>query len=122
MAWWGDGDAAEDADAVAPEGLGESGFQRVVFHPEPLPAPKSKGKGKAARGAASAKAPSPAEDDRRTPLQIQLAQITEKHKNDPAEAMVPAMRDALSAAGRDVPDDWILAIAESLRTKGPTPP
>jgi hypothetical protein len=98
----------------------------VVFHPEPLEPPKAKGKGAgkdkgaAARGAAPAKAPPPAEHERRTPLQIQLAEITEKYKDDPIEAMVPAMRDALSASGRDVPDDWILAIAEGLRRDGPT--
>jgi hypothetical protein len=125
MAWWGNGDAGEDALADVPDGLGESAFRRVVFEPEPLQAPKAKGKGagrgKTARDAAPAKAPSPAEEDRRTPLQVQLAEITEKHRDGPVEAMVPAMRDALSAAGRDVPDDWILAIAESLREKGPTP-
>jgi hypothetical protein len=117
MTWWGNGDAG----AEPPEGAAETPFWPQVFEPEPLQAPKGKGKGKNTRGGASAKAPSPAEDDRRTPLQVQLADITEKHKDGPVEAMVPAMREALSAAGRDVPDDWILAIAESLRRNGPTP-
>jgi hypothetical protein len=55
----------------------------------------------------------------RTALQEKMAEIAEKHKDGPVEDMTGPIREALAANGRDVPDDWILAIAEGLRQHGP---
>jgi len=55
----------------------------------------------------------------RTPLQEAVAEIAEKHKDGPVEDMAGPIREALAAHGREVPDDWILAIAEGLRQHGP---
>jgi hypothetical protein len=57
----------------------------------------------------------------RTPLQERMAEIAEKHKDGPIEDMTAPIREALAAHGRDVPDDWILAIAEGLRQHGLMP-
>ena len=54
-----------------------------------------------------------------TALQETMAKIAEKHKGGPIEDMTGPIRDALAADGREVPDDWILAIAEGLRRHGP---
>jgi len=55
----------------------------------------------------------------RTALQEKMAEIAEKHKDGPIEDMTGPIRDALAADGREVPGDWILAIAEGLRQHGP---
>ncbi len=51
-----------------------------------------------------------------------MAQIAEEHKDGPIEDMTAPIREALVAHGRDVPDDWILTIAEGLRRHGPILP
>lgn len=142
MGWFTRGDRAPEPETFIstsvvfkPQPLDDDGWDDVVVKPgddlPPYKAPavgKPEAKAKAARRrkpAGIAKASTPpaarAEDDRRTPLQIQLAEITEKHKDDPIEEMIGPIREALVAHGRDVPDDWIVAIAEGLRRHGPTP-
>ena len=55
----------------------------------------------------------------RTAMQEKMAEIAEKHKDGPISDMAGPIRDALAAHGREVPDDWIVAIAEGLRQHGP---
>lgn len=125
MAWWGKGDQGDDADAEAASP--ETEVRRVVFEPEPLVGAAAKERKVKPDDTAALdvewaivarSAPAPAA--RRTPLQAQLAAILKKHKDGPIEDLAASIREALNASGREVPDDWILAIAEGLRRNGPT--
>ena len=130
MAWWGKGDLGDGADSEAPSA--QAAVRAVVFEPEPLDENAAPGK-QAGRGRVVPDrhpAPdlewvivartAPVAAVSRSALQTQFAEITEKFKDAPIEHMIPAMREALEARGREVPEDWILAIAEGLRRNGPT--
>ena len=105
----------------------------VVFHPEPLEDDAEEALGVVKIGPVADPAlataveqewtivarTAPAANATRTALQEKMAEIAKKHKNGPIEDMTAPIRAALAAHGREVPDDWILAIAEGLRQHGP---
>lgn len=115
--------------AMAPPPVSTS----VVFHPEPLDddAEEALGVGPIvpAGDPALAKAAdlewtivartAPPVAAPRTALQETMAAIAEKHKDGPVEDMLAPIRAALAAHGREVPEEWIRAIAEGLRKQGP---
>lgn len=115
--------------AIAPPPVSAS----VVFHPEPLGDgdDEALGVGPIVPGADPALATAaelewtivartaPPVAVARTALQETMAEIAEKHKDGPIEGMLAPIRAALAAHGREIPEEWILAIAEGLRHHGP---
>jgi hypothetical protein len=149
MEWFTRGDAASEPGVDATTGAEPAPARPtpVIFEPQPMdddgwddvavkpgddlpaykppvllqPEAKPAGKGKGKKSSVALPPAATGENDRRTPLQKHLAEITEQYKDEPIEEMTGPIREALMATGREIPDDWILAIAEGLRVHGPMP-